>query len=771
MNDTAQNNNQIQIRSESSSSKYVLLAFVFDDLVNLGLFSLSGSEVKLHSWSKAQEWNGKDKDSLLQAFASSWSLLPELGKQESLSVVFLISPFWVDSEEKLVKNKKELLGHLCREYKLKPLGFLLPDDSLVRFYQSDEGGASSFIGIYCGAKNMEISLVHLGKVKSRIKIEKGKGDQIARQIEEALNRIDFQGMFPPNIVLWSDEWSQETMESINDFQWLGKRDSLFLHLPQITFLKWQEFFSYFKDLVQDRFPLTQTSARPPEESHKDFLSSQEVETKEQEEPKLPDSSPLKDSDDIEQPASDATSKPSISSTEPIDLPEGFSYDDQSLQDDLDIDYGPGPAIHSQENFPQSSSFDSANIPLANKELELGKKTKKTGFPKIKIKLPSLKLKIFPILLILICGIVAIPVAASNFVKNTVTVYVTPETVSETIELVMKTSIDGPNIKNGVFPLEKIEANLETDGTRQVTGEKTIGEKAVGTVTVFNRTNEDVQFPSGTKLVSEGDAKLEFFLRESITVGAKTADLDSGVDRLGEAQVEVIAGDIGPDYNLSKNSLFEVEGESENDYIARAHDDITGGSNRKVSAVSKDDIANLRSLLEEELKQKASEELDKKVGPGMKLIDDEPVIVVNDFSTNRREDEEAQQLTGTISGSAYVLAYNEVRLEEAALSYIRETAGDDLSLISDTVDVSFDKESEEEDEVKGKLVVEAKLFPTINLEEISNKLVKSNKNQVNKIIREYPRIYRFEVKTSPSLFSFWPWLSGKENNILVDLKES
>ena len=93
MNDTAQTNNQIQIKQESSSSKYVLLAFVFDDLVNLALFSLSGSETKLHSWSKSQEWNGKDKDSLLQAFASSWSLLPETGKQESLPVVFLTSPF------------------------------------------------------------------------------------------------------------------------------------------------------------------------------------------------------------------------------------------------------------------------------------------------------------------------------------------------------------------------------------------------------------------------------------------------------------------------------------------------------------------------------------------------------------------------------------------------------------------------------------------------------------------------------------------------------
>ncbi len=764
MNDTAQNNNQIQIKKEPTPSKYVLLAFVFDDLVNLGLFSLAGSEVKLHSWSKAQEWNGKDKDSLLHAFASSWSLLPELGKQESLPVVFLISPFWVDSEEKLVKNKKELLGHICREYRLKPLGFLLPDDSLVRFYQSDEGGASSFIGIYCGTKNMEISLVHLGKVKSRIKIEKGKGDQIAKQIEEALNRIDFQGMFPPNIVLWSDEWSQKTMDYINEFQWLGKKDSLFLHLPQITFLQWQEFFSYFKDLVQDRFPLVQNSDQALKESSKDLLLSQEAESKEQEDLDLQD----RPDSNIEQSASNVIDRAAISSTEPIDLPEGFSYEDQSLQDNLDIGQDSGPDINSQENIPLNPSFDSVNIPLVNKDIEFSKKIK---FPKIKIKFPSYKLKIFPILLVLICGIVAIPVAASNLVKNIVTVYVTPETVSETIDLVMKTSIDGPNIKNGIFPLEKIEANTETNGTRQVTGEKTIGEKAVGTVTVFNRTNEDVQFPSGTKLISEEEAKLEFFLRESITVGAKTADLDSGVDRLGEAQVEVIAGDIGPDYNLSKNSLFEVEGESENDYIARAHDDITGGSNRKVSAVSPDDIANLRSLLEEELKQKASEELDKKIGPGMKLVDNDPVIVVKDFSTNRREDEEAQELTGTISGSAYVLAYNEVRLEEAALSYIREIAGDDLSLISDTVNISFDKKSEEEDEVQGELVVEAKLFPTINLEEISNKLVKSNKNQVNKIIREYPRIYRFEVKTSPSLFNFWPWLSGKENNILVDLKES
>lgn len=770
MNDTAQTNNQIQIKQESSSSKYVLLAFVFDDLVNLALFSLSGSETKLHSWSKSQEWNGKDKDSLLQAFASSWSLLPETGKQESLPVVFLTSPFWVDSEEKLVKNKKELLGHLCREYKLKPLGFLLPDDSLVRFYQSDEGEVSSFIGVYCGAKNMEISLVHLGKVKSRVKIEKGKSNQIAKQIEEALNRIDFQGMFPPSIVLWGNEWQQEVMDAVNEYQWLGKRESLFLHLPQITFLQWQEFFSYFLDLVRDRFPLSQTSSGQLEKSHGDVPLS-EKEEKRLEEANLQDGQSLKGNNDIDQPSSHFSDTPVISPVDPIDLPDGFSYEDQSSQEISYSSQSQDPTIGSQENIPIKQAFGPVNVPLAGKNFKVGKRIKNIKFPKFKIKLPPLKFKMLPILLILICSIVAIPVTASNFVKNTVTVYVTPETINETVDLTMKASVNGPDIKNGIFPLEKIEVNLEIEGTRQVTGEKMVGEKAVGTVTIFNRTNEDVQFPSGTKLISEGEASLEFFLRESVAVEAKTADLDSGVDRLGESQVEVIAGDIGPDYNLSKNSLFKIEGESENDYIARAHDDITGGSNRKVSAVSPDDILGLRTFLEEELSQKATEELEKKIGPGMKLIGNEPVVKVEDYSTNRREDEEAQELSGSVSGTAYLLAYNEARLEEAALSYIRETAGDDLSLISGTVDVRFDKEIEEEDEVKGKLVIEAKLFPNIDLEEISGKLVKSNKNQVNKIIREYPRIYRFEVKAAPSVFSFWPWLSGKEKNISVELQES
>lgn len=766
MNDTAQVDNQIQIKQESSSSKYVLLAFVFDDLINLAFFSLLDSEIKLHSWSKSQEWDGKDKDSLLQAFASSWSLLPEIGKQESLPVVFLISPFWVDSEEKLVKNKKELLGHLCREYKLKPLGFLLPDDSLVRFYQSDEGEVSSFIGVYCGARNMEISLVHLGKVKSRIKIEKGKSNQIAKQIEEALNRIDFQGMFPPNIVLWGNEWQQEVMEAINEYQWLGKRESLFLHLPQITFLQWREFFSYFLDLVRERFPASQTLSEQFEKDNSDLLSSAKEESAK--EANLQDNQPF----DVDQPSSHFSDRPVISPADPIDLPDGFSYEDQSPQEISYSSQSQEPTISSQANISAKQAFDPVNVSLsAGKNFNVGKGIKNIKFPKFKIKLPPLKFKILPILFVLIFCIVAIPVTASNFAKNTITVYVTPETISETVDLAMKTSANAPDIKSGVFPLEKIEVNLEVEGTRQVTGEKMVGEKAVGTVTIFNRTNEDVQFPSGTKLISEGEKSLEFFLRESVTVEAKTVDLDSAVDRLGESQVEVIAGDIGPDYNLPKNSLFVIEGKSENDYIARAHDDITGGSNRKVSAVSPDDISGLRSLLEEELSQKATEELEKKVGSGMKLINNDPVVKVENYSTNRKEGEEAQQLNGTISGIAYLLVYNETRLEEAALSYIREIAGDDLSLISNTVDVRFDKEIEEEDEVKGKLIVEAKLFPNIDLKEISRKLVKSNKNQVNKIIREYPRIYRFEVKTSPSIFNFWPWLSGKEKNISVELQES
>ncbi len=726
--------------------EFVLLALIGEDLVNLALFSVEKSETKLYSWARPQTWDGKDKESLLNGFEASWRLIPELENLPNLSVVFLISPFWAGADNtSVIETKKAFLAEICRQYKLKPLGFLLPDESLIRYYQMEEGELPSFISVFVGSQRLEISLIHLGKVKSRLRLEK-KPSEFASQIEEALNKIDFQGMFPPNLIFWgnSEEWPVALMETVNNYQWVGRRESLFLHLPQILFLEWSEFFSYFRPLIKEKFsqlesPFEQNDVK--EEEKKEVI-------KESQKPELP--AVDKEIEMAKEPAQEG------------ELPEGFSWEDISLAPKTDQD----GSSKEGDDFQEKKISPEKRLTVLLKFLAMTKIIK-SFVNKFNFNLNfGLKWKKGFLIGVILAAV--IPFLNLYLVKNKIVVFVTPQVIEETKDFKFLTTVSEPDIQKGIFPATKIEVELEESGQVAVTGEKMIGEKAIGTVSLFNRTTKKADFSSGTPIVS--DNGLEFFLKESVSIASKTADLESGVDRLGEVQVEVVAAEIGPDYNLNKGTIFSVQGFSQDEFVAKAKDDFSGGSIRKVKAVSADDLVRLREMLTEESKAKAKEALEAKKTANFRIISQKPESKLINFAPQRQKDEEAETLTGSLKMKFSVFAFDEEKFKNFVLEVIKQKSDQGSDFNQKTINFELKPIAQTEEEIDLKVIIKAKFYFHPDGQKLTNQLVRMKKSEVNKILRQYPRIYRFEVKTTPLFFRFWPWLSAKQKNISLEIKE-
>ena len=355
-----------------------------------------------------------------------------------------------------------------------------------------------------------------------------------------------------------------------------------------------------------------------------------------------------------------------------------------------------------------------------------------------------------------------------FSKATVEIYLTPEEITTEIKAKLDPEAKMIDIENGIIPAEPVEVILEGEKTTATTGEKLVGEKAKGEVTIYNRTSETQLFEAGTIL--EGPGGLKFVLDNDVKVASKTPDLVSGVDRWGEAKVTVTAAEIGAEYNLAAESVFTVSGFSKDEFLAKNQEAFTGGTSRKVRAVSKEDQESLKKLLIEELSSLAKERLKSRATDG-KILFESLRIEVIDQDYSAAVGDEKDELTLNLKVKAIAAKLSQSRLDELAQQVLSQKVKEQSVLEPTTVTTELKSvEVDEDGVVSGDLVLTGKAYPKIDQRELAQRLAKKRIKEAGKIIRSYPRIYRYQINFHPSIIKFFSFLPPKAENINIEMKE-
>lgn len=143
-----------------------------------------------------------------------------------------------------------------------------------------------------------------------------------------------------------------------------------------------------------------------------------------------------------------------------------------------------------------------------------------------------------------------------------------------------------------------------------TGQKNVGEKATGTVTVklTNCAEASTTVPSGTT-VSNGS--LSFVTQADINLSSVKVGNQCKNDSFpafSSGTVKVAASSPGDQFNLSGGRAFTVAGISN---VAGVDSSVmTGGTNKNVTVVSDQDVANAKQKLNDKSKDTATTELKK-----------------------------------------------------------------------------------------------------------------------------------------------------------------
>lgn len=232
---------------------------------------------------------------------------------------------------------------------------------------------------------------------------------------------------------------------------------------------------------------------------------------------------------------------------------------------------------------------------------------------------------------------------------TITAKTSPSEVNIPVVLTMdgQTNIDSKTLRPDVQE-KKDTQTVEF----QATGQKDVGDRAKGSMTLRNAADSDsISVPAGTRF-SSGD--YTFTSDSAVTVpGARVA---GGTIVAGTATVNVTAANIGADYNVpARNYNTEVSG------IAARGGNMSGGSKRTIKIVSDGDVAAAKEKVTKTNEAAIKDELRKKFKKAT-IIEESYTAAAGDPQVSPGVGEEATSAKLTVETTYKLLGLKEADLK-------------------------------------------------------------------------------------------------------------
>ncbi len=761
-------------KEETEKKEYLLAIEIWDGEVKSAIWTVEEGKTKVAALGSRENWSQKEE--LIEAADRSLSQaserFSEIG-QEPSKVIFGLPEKWTDEKE-IQPEYREILKEIYQKLELKPVGYVLTFDALIHHLKRVEGVPPSAILVKLAKDKLYLAVVEVGK---KVGVEEvGRSQDLASDLREGLTRIEESKTLPARILLFDSEDMESANQILIAHPWLkpqpnGKKLG-FLHLPKIEILP--------TDADINAVALAGGSEVAKSlgfEINEEEKPPKEVFPEEEPEPKA----------EIEEPsfAEASTSvKASLDKSEGEEADFGFVRG-KDIQEEM-------PAaikteIEEEEVIPEKILAREAE-PEFEEEIEptrerAGLINSIFSFLPPTFSFISLK-KIFgkmhlpfswgwAMVAILIGGSVLILgglllVLLWYLPQAEVTIFVEPKELEKEFSLTIDPNQEMIDQENRILPGRILETEEKGEKSAETTGEKTVGEKAKGEVTVYNRTEDEKTFKEGTIVVGSGG--LQFTLDQEIKIASKTPDLNTGVDKWGEAKTGITAREIGAQYNLAAGTQFSVSDYPTSSFLAKNESDLSGGTSRKIQAVSEEDRDDLLSSLSQELVDKAEGGLLAKVPPDLSLIGESILTEPTSEDFSHQVDEETQTLNLKLIVKIKALAFNREDFVKLVASIIADSIPEGYQLKEDEIQSRFEVEEENEDgSLLFKTNIKAHLLPELEPGEIAKNIKGKYQNLAEDYFKTIPGYARAEFKISPLLPGFLRTLPRRENRIKVEIK--
>lgn len=203
----------------------------------------------------------------------------------------------------------------------------------------------------------------------------------------------------------------------------------------------------------------------------------------------------------------------------------------------------------------------------------------------------------------------------------------------------------------LLTVEKFSASW----TGEANGTGRSGNKAGGTITVYNNTSVAVALPVGTKIVNKATGR-SYAITEAVSLPARVEG--DVVEPSKKENVPVQAVDFGPEYNVDTavTQNYSVDGHDDDNVFARSFSTITGGTVEEFTTVSQENLDNLKKQKETEFKTQAETKLKSQIPGGYFLVTETLQVVDTKVSTVPKVGEKTTGSTFALTLEANIIAY-------------------------------------------------------------------------------------------------------------------
>jgi len=723
-----------KLKPDKELPKPFLALELTDDLVQAAVWQVENKVTEVVSLGIPVEWDSADdnEDKLTQAVDATISSAIEGLPQEPSEVIFGLPTSWT-TKDGIDPAKLKIIKLVSKELELKPLGFVVVIDSLIRYLKMQEGTPSTSIMVQVSPDEVTLHLVKLGKLEATQSV--GRSDDIATDVEEGISRFKIEGNLPSRIIVFDGMHNlEEVVQNLVSYDWQSKFK--FLHLPKVENLP--------KDVVIRSIAVAGGAEVAKtigfEITEEELVPSQTKQTSQPASPTPPPTTRIN-----------------------LDLP---TSSDDNLVPATDLGFA-GTEEPVSSSPPPSPPPPPPSTP---KRLALPRPPKlHLSFPS-KLRLPRFHSPSRPLFLILsaVFTLLALVVSAIWFIPHAkVTIRVNPKILEEKIPLTLSTTITSIDKDNVTIPAKVLETSVEGTDSISTTGKKTIGDPATGEVTLYNRTDLVKNFPSGT-VISAGN--LDFTLDDDVTVASASAGADY-VNVPGKATVKVTAILIGEDGNLGEGTEFVIGDFSTSTYVGKNDSALSGGSSSEISVVSQTDIDTLIDNLSLKLAEEARGQLLSSSSPnsGIYILDSSLEIIDESFSA--KVGQEASSVSATLTISVKGIQYLTTDVEELVNSAIQSAIPPGYVRTSDLPSVELSSSAEEnEGEVTADAVVSVLLLPELDESRIQKSLRGLPGQGVESALSTVVGLESAHIEITPKFIPpRWKKMPRNPNNIQVSIE--
>lgn len=681
--------------------------------------------------------------------ASEESLPPNIETQKT---VFGLKGSWVEKDG----IKKEYLSKLkkvCDELGLTPVGFLVVNEAIARLLQKEEGAPVSAVLAEIGKTYVSASLIRAGRI-----IEEKTGgileDGLPKSVDTLLKSLESSEILPAKVIIFDSE--KDLSQEFINHSW--SKSLPFLHLPQIVNLasNFDARAVLFGATLEMGFEVLPEDLELPKETEEKAFEKLEDSTEE-------------DDKGEDKPTETVNMAPAefFGFVEEVDVKKEAPIVGEPTQ---------SPTSAQFEEIPEKIKIENAErkaLPFAAMSIVSGgiiSAKKISGSIKIP-KIPfnplsffggrkiTLLFFFFPIILILL--FLYFYLFGS---RATITLAFEPKKVEKSGD-VLFTSVSGTNIDDNTIASEIVSVTEEGEASANATGKKEVGDKAKGSVTIFNNSESSRTLAEGSIITSSNG--LDFTLDSKVTVASASGDVFSGT-KPGTSKGNITASKFGTDYNLPSNTKFSVSGNSS---IAAKNDDpFSGGTKKEVKVASKQDLQKLEEKITQDLKDKARDDLGKKIAGSKFLLPDFVSTSLTKKTFSKKEGEEATSVSLKGAVEFQGLAYDKTDQVTFVSQMFEEETNNDLKLDEKSINLDIEKINKR---TKDSIDANIKIIGELKVEldkgklakELAGKRVKDAKERLNGL----PQLSDSEVSVFPGLPLIGSKLPRSDKNIVIVVK--